>query len=670
MEDFAYAPLDTDSFRLVKFTQDDGDIEGHIHSFSLDDCPRFMVTSYVWGPLDYSRHITLNGHHHAVLASIYALLEAICQHKIGGRVIWWWIDSICINQKDFLERSAQVKLMAQIYRRAERTIVWLGPASEDSDNAIEFLHLLRRNKFRLEDIDGDMMQEMRSISVRPRWTALENLLVRPWWKRVWTVQELTIARTATFFCGTASISRSDFKTAMYSVWLCGRWERRILSRAAFYPAWNRRRLHMWYNTDRQAASDGPVRELPLIGMMAFCGDHSATDPRDRIYSLLGLARDRHLVPQPNYELDVTTIFIQLVHSFINIHKSLDIICFAHVFTPRSLDEMNTPNLPSWVPDWNVSLAPQIVPLMASQSSNIHIGNFRPLTHLDATVAYAAAGHAPPRVDFSEGFRQINCAGVFIDYVDGLGDISSMTTMYSTTEILKGSMVQSTSALNSVRSEEHFSTNSSHALDSARQLLEKISRCLVLDRKDRYLCHRAPQPKFADHFQAFCFENFSNPDDVHLDFATWLHHNQDLLIQGRSLATLCLIDSTVDFSSTEPPTDFKDTSDWESFLSRFRDVRFRMSRRLMVTEGGNVGMAPSRARKRDVICVLSGCNIPVLLRPIAPEDGDEHGGIGSTTTTTTTTYEFLGECFLDGYMNGEAMSEVEEGKKTIDIFSIR
>jgi hypothetical protein len=79
-----------------------------------------------------------------------------------------------------------------------------------------------------------------------------------------------------------------------------------------------------------------------------------------------------------------------------------------------------------------------------------------------------------------------------------------------------------------------------------------------------------------------------------------------------------------------------------FFGRFDDTVITMARRLAVTERGLLGMAACRARKGDLVCVLFGCSIPVLLR----ERGDG-------------TCEFIGECYLDGFMNGEALDKARE-----------
>jgi hypothetical protein len=83
-----------------------------------------------------------------------------------------------------------------------------------------------------------------------------------------------------------------------------------------------------------------------------------------------------------------------------------------------------------------------------------------------------------------------------------------------------------------------------------------------------------------------------------------------------------------------------------FVSRLHDTKgeIGMARRLVTTNEGHIGMTPYRAKKGDLICVLLGCSIPVVLRKREQEWSE--GFIGES-------YEFIGECYLHGFMNGEA-----------------
>lgn len=81
---------------------------------------------------------------------------------------------------------------------------------------------------------------------------------------------------------------------------------------------------------------------------------------------------------------------------------------------------------------------------------------------------------------------------------------------------------------------------------------------------------------------------------------------------------------------------------DAFYNRFFDTVVRMSLRLIVTQAGLIGSGPDKVMKGDLVCVLFGCSVPVLLRP--RRSGQE------------TTWSFIGECFLDGFMEGADLEQ--------------
>jgi len=165
---------------------------------------------------------------------------------------------------------------------------------------------------------------------------------------------------------------------------------------------------MWYREAPQ--------KMPLLGLIAYGSDSKATDPKDRIYSLLGLAQDQGLAT-PDYSLDIRTTYTSLVKSFVDIYKSLDIICFAHLFHQDDVKSTFQPRLPSWVPDWRVEASSFVAPVMASQSAKDYIGNFRPVDRirLNANAAsYTAARDYAPDITFSDDLQSLTCRGILVD----------------------------------------------------------------------------------------------------------------------------------------------------------------------------------------------------------------------------------------------------------------
>ncbi|KAH7147982.1 heterokaryon incompatibility protein-domain-containing protein [Fusarium sp. MPI-SDFR-AT-0072] len=126
-----------------------------------------------------------------------------------------WCDSICINQKDVAERSAQVQRMADLYQFARRVIVWLGPAAPWSTTAMETMRWVR-NQLSSPAIDissyegpapnfaptkDRSRQEIDCKGPLPlaqdQWLAFEQLLAVDWFRRLWTYQEIVLANQET-----------------------------------------------------------------------------------------------------------------------------------------------------------------------------------------------------------------------------------------------------------------------------------------------------------------------------------------------------------------------------------------------------------------------------------------------------------------------------------------
>ena len=109
----------------------------------LDSGPTYECLSYAWGSDDRGRAITLNGSAFSVSSTLYTALEHL-RHETQERKVW--IDAISINQSNLAERSSQVALMRRIYQNAARVNVWLGPATESSEQAMAFLKLMATAK--------------------------------------------------------------------------------------------------------------------------------------------------------------------------------------------------------------------------------------------------------------------------------------------------------------------------------------------------------------------------------------------------------------------------------------------------------------------------------------------------------------------------------------------
>lgn len=113
----------------------------------------YETLSYVWGKPEDCGSITLDRARFTVTINLQQALSALRSATESRR---FWIDAICINQDDLEERSFQVGLMGQIYRRSKETFVWLGLSSGYTVETFEFLKSLPTNRFGTKEMMKSM----------------------------------------------------------------------------------------------------------------------------------------------------------------------------------------------------------------------------------------------------------------------------------------------------------------------------------------------------------------------------------------------------------------------------------------------------------------------------------------------------------------------------------
>ena len=119
-----YQPLKTNEIRLMRL-QCDGTpaIKCSLSSFSIDKCPKYIALSYRWGTEEPSHRIHLDDYTMLVQSNLYDYLKLM---KDEAQEDWTFIDYLCINQRNIIERGRQVDLMQQVYQRATEVIAWMG----------------------------------------------------------------------------------------------------------------------------------------------------------------------------------------------------------------------------------------------------------------------------------------------------------------------------------------------------------------------------------------------------------------------------------------------------------------------------------------------------------------------------------------------------------------
>ncbi|KAK0706211.1 heterokaryon incompatibility protein-domain-containing protein [Lasiosphaeria miniovina] len=216
----SYQPLPNGQhIRLLNLNSGKGSqpLSGKLWTYPLEDAPEFDAISYVWGE-------RAQGSRLGSIPLTENLASALRRVRLRDRSRLIWADQICINQADIEERSQQVTLMADIYRRSYRTLIVVGnaprrKAKEVSSFVAEISytirHYLRRSKGAWSGVP--MLLQSSNVFHDPRWKAFADLCSRPWFGRLWVVQEAALSADACVLFGDVEIACQQNHATMSTV---------------------------------------------------------------------------------------------------------------------------------------------------------------------------------------------------------------------------------------------------------------------------------------------------------------------------------------------------------------------------------------------------------------------------------------------------------------------
>jgi hypothetical protein len=168
----------------------------------------------MWGPATPTTQIHVEDSPYEVRNSLF---EALKQLRCEYFPRCLWVDAICINQKDNTERGAQASIMSRVFRVATKVLVWLGEASDNSDMAFEILASVHGNLGLLHGMAkswrtaGVDVTEYCSNQVE---MALRSICKRPYWSKVWIIQEILSVPLVDVLCGSKVLCWEDFWTGL------------------------------------------------------------------------------------------------------------------------------------------------------------------------------------------------------------------------------------------------------------------------------------------------------------------------------------------------------------------------------------------------------------------------------------------------------------------------
>lgn len=176
-----------------------GDSESQLHCEivvgSLEEKLTYDAVSYCWGSNDRCKQIWIHKKQFKVTQSAFDVLQHMRLARATRPV---WIDIVCISQEDVEEKSRQVQMMRRIYSGASSTYVWLGTAGEGFEDALDTIEALCTEP-----------RASQEFQVSGNWDRAREIFSRPWFRRLWTLQEAVLSKECIVMYGQSSCTLND-----------------------------------------------------------------------------------------------------------------------------------------------------------------------------------------------------------------------------------------------------------------------------------------------------------------------------------------------------------------------------------------------------------------------------------------------------------------------------
>ncbi|KAK5654496.1 hypothetical protein OQA88_7124 [Cercophora sp. LCS_1] len=189
--------------------------------------PQYKAFSYAWPKNKALRKVFIGGPRareqiFEIPGGVYDMLAYFCHFNARNPqgMDQFWVDQICINQSDTSEKEYQVDMMAEIYKRACKVLVWLGTPSDDIAGAISLINNHDAELFtkiiaakKQADTNQPVDPVNSSYLNEGWWAGLRNLLRRDWWSRTWIIQEALLPQEGKIYfrCGNAETNMTYLK---------------------------------------------------------------------------------------------------------------------------------------------------------------------------------------------------------------------------------------------------------------------------------------------------------------------------------------------------------------------------------------------------------------------------------------------------------------------------
>jgi len=356
MGSYQYKPLEKQHIRLLEVEPGtpESPLHGRLILHHIGEELEYNALSYFWGcaTLDHEIYISLESQDAKqsysslrITSSLHSALKRI-RHRHEKVVLW--ADAACINQNDLPELSEQVSIMRHIYSNAIKVLIYLGGEEEGSElipeviQQLQSLQIPRLESFILPGNQPEFDHLLPALN-GARLTAFNSLFCRPWFTRLWVIQETVVAKDAIFLCGAWSEKLEVIEWALKLPFRHIRYGNPLSREAA--REGKHALLGLLAARDEYQKATEISQRIPLMTLLSTTRSCHVTKPVDRLYGILGIssaADAPELQPDYTESMDQTLLrfYLYLLKNF----SVYDLLRTAHISRWE-------PGQPTWIPSF-------------------------------------------------------------------------------------------------------------------------------------------------------------------------------------------------------------------------------------------------------------------------------------------------------------------------------
>ena len=302
--------------------------------------PGYTAVSYAWGEHEFGRNLEVRHNGDVSYLRITPVVDALLRYlRKPDKPCYLWIDAICLDQEDELEKALQIPQMGTIYRTATEVAIWLGPAAPMTARLFDFFRELSEvpdvtqwaTQWDMAGCISDLMGKLIDHEPTVSMGAILDFFRLPWFSRRWVIQEACLSRQAFVHCGKQIIPLP------------------VLSQAAE----RFQRLDMSdYAIEMTANLNGMKTQSTMLELLWHFHEATCTEPKDRIASLLNMVPDDGQRFHLDYGKHWTETFEEFTSfTYTQGDNNVKLQLLLHLFEFGPMSGRTNATFPSWVPDW-------------------------------------------------------------------------------------------------------------------------------------------------------------------------------------------------------------------------------------------------------------------------------------------------------------------------------